>query len=327
MSTPPQRHAPVLLTEVIAQLQIQPGSRIIDATLGDGGHTAALLEHSQPDGRVLALDADPEAIRRVQQRLAEPIQSGRLEIVHTNFGAISEAAHRHGFSQVDAILMDLGVSSPQLDTAERGFSFMHDGPLDMRMDPTRGISAADIVNHWDQDEIADLIYQYGEEKRSRRIAKRIVENRPFQRTLQLADVVAAAVGGRGKSRIHPATRTFQALRIAVNAELEMLETALPQCQTLLKAGGRLAVISFHSLEDRIVKQWMQREAASYVSDPTHPMGGYERSPQLRLVTKKPIAPSTAEVEQNPRSRSAKLRIAEKMDSTDVSKDEHSASRT
>jgi 16S rRNA (cytosine1402-N4)-methyltransferase len=313
------------LTEVVTQLHIQSGSRIIDATLGAGGHTAAFLERSAPDGRVLGLDADPEAIRRVQQRLSDAIASGRLEVVHANFGTIVQTAKRHGFTAVDAILMDLGVSSPQLDSAARGFSFMREGPLDMRMDPTQGISAADIVNTWDQNELADLIYQFGEERQSRRIARRIVEKRPFHTTQQLANVVAAAVGGRRNSRIHPATRTFQALRIAVNAELDVLTTALPQCLELLKPGGRLAVISFHSLEDRIVKQWMQRKASSYIADPTHPMGGYERTPHLRLVTRKPIAPSPAEVEQNPRSRSAKLRIAEKMDSSHVSETKASAS--
>lgn len=305
------QHIPVLLAEVLTELRIRPGVSAIDATLGNGGHTAALLTRSAPDGRVLALDADPEALARVQPRLAAEIDAGRLVLVHANFGNLAQVAQQHAFAPVDAILLDLGVSSPQLDTPERGFSFMHDGPLDMRLDPTGGISAADIVNTWDQDEIADIIYQYGEERRSRRIARRIVEKRPFSSTKALADVVASAMGGRRASRIHPATRTFQALRIAVNAELEMLEQVLPQCLQVLRPGGRVAVISFHSLEDRIVKQWMNYEASDRISDPMHPMGGVDRTPTLRIITKKPIVPTAAEVKQNPRSRSAKLRIAEK----------------
>lgn len=316
------QHIPVLLDEVLSELQIQPGTKAIDATLGNGGHTSALLACSAPDGQVLALDADSEALDRVRPQLPQEIEAGRLTLVHANFGELAPVAAQHGFEPVDAILLDLGVSSPQLDTPERGFSFMHDGPLDMRLDATRGISAADIVNTWEQQEIADIIYQYGEERQSRRIARRIVENRPFSSTKALADVVASAVGGRRKSRIHPATRTFQALRIAVNAELEMLERVLPQCLQLLRPGGRIAVISFHSLEDRIVKQWMNHEASSRISDPMHPMGGYERTPTLRTITKKPITPSAAEIEQNPRSRSAKLRIAEKLGSINATKTEH-----
>ncbi len=305
------QHLPVLLREVVQGLQLAPGTTAIDGTLGGGGHTAALLEASEPDGRLLALDADPAAIRRVAQRLADLLESGRLTLVQANFVEIAAVAQAHDFTNVDAILLDLGVSSFQLETAARGFSFLQDGPLDMRFDPTSGPSAADIVNTWNERELADLIYRYGEERHSRRIAAFLVRHRPFETTAQLAAAVERAVGGRRGERLHPATRTFQALRIAVNRELEHLEAALPQCQSLLKPGGRLAVISFHSLEDRIVKHWMQAGALDFLRDPHHPYGGTPVEPALRVVTRKPITPSVEETERNPRSRSAKLRIAEK----------------
>ena len=217
-----------------------------------------------------------------------------------------------GFVDVDAILLDLGVSSFQLEHGGRGFSFLQDGPLDMRMDPHQNLTAGVIVNEWSETDIADTLYYFGDERKSRRIARNIVANRPIRTTTELADVVQAALGGRRGQRIHPATRTFQALRIAVNRELEALEAVLPQCVALLKPGGRLSVISFHSLEDRIVKRWMQYEAADFVRDPAHPMGGVAKSPVLRLIVRKPISPSEAEVARNPRSRSARLRIAEKL---------------
>lgn len=303
------RHVPVLLNEVLEGLAIRPGARIIDGTLGGGGHTAAMLERSAPNGRILGLDADPAAIRRVAQRLAPAVKTGRLVLVQANFTAIAQVATFHGFNQVDAILLDLGLSSFQLATAERGFSFAQSGPLDMRFDPQQRLTAAEIVNTWPEDELADVIYRYGEEHRSRRIARYLVRQRPFTTTDELAEAVSRAVGGRRGKRIHPATKTFQALRIAVNHELAYLEETLPQCLALLKPGGRLAVISFHSLEDRIVKRWMQFEASDYLPDPMHPYGGIERTPTLRLITKKPITATPAEMADNPRSRSAKLRIA------------------
>ncbi len=308
-------HVPVLLAEVLDGLEVQRGVRIIDCTAGGGGHTAAVLERSAPDGRVLALDADPAAIRRITERLAGELESGRLTLVKAPFEQLETVVAQVGFAPVDGILLDLGVSSFQLETAERGFSLMMEGPLDMRFDPEGSISAtnaADIVNRWDEKSLADLIYQYGDEMQSRRIARYLVRNRPFTTTKELADAVERAVGGRKGSRIHPATRTFQALRIAVNRELEQLEQVLPQCLRVLKPGGRLAVISFHSLEDRIVKQWMVQEARSYVPDPTRVEGGYDRQPTVRVVTRKPVEAGEAEVARNPRSRSAKLRVAEKL---------------
>ncbi len=305
-------HVPVLVEEVIDGLRIRPGSVSIDCTLGGGGHTAHLLDASAPDGRVLGLDADPAALRRVALRLGPAIQDGRLAMVQSFFRDVAGIAGESQFQQVDSILFDLGVSSFQLETPERGFSLMQDGPLDMRFDPLQGESAAEIVNEWEEAEIADVIYRYGEERRSRRIARAIVHHRPITSTDHLAHVVERSLGGRKGSRIHPATRTFQALRIAVNAELAQLELALPQCLDLLRPGGRLAVISFHSLEDRIVKRWMLGEASDFVRDSMHPFGGHERTPTLRLITRKPLTATAEEIISNPRSRSAKLRIAERI---------------
>jgi 16S rRNA (cytosine1402-N4)-methyltransferase len=305
-------HVPVLRNEVLEALNIQLGARLIDGTLGGGGHTEAMLEATGPDGQVLGIDADPAALRRIEVRLAQAIKSGRLLIAHCHFGQLSEVAIAHHFTDVDAILLDLGVSSFQLETAARGFSFTHDGPLDMRFDPTQGSSAADIVNTWREQELADLIFQYGEERQSYKIARYLVNHRPFTTTAQLAQAIERAVGGRRGNRLHPATQTFQALRIAVNQELTELTTVLPQCLALLKPGGRLAVISFHSLEDRIVKQWLQQEARTYVTDPTALYGGYERTPTMEIITRKPITATAAEIERNPRSRSAKLRVAQKI---------------
>lgn len=304
-------HIPVLLDEVITGLALNPEMLVIDGTLGGGGHTAAILAHTAPTGRVLGIDADPAAMRRVASKLAAAIATARLTLAQGNFGDLTTLATSHGFAAVDAILLDLGVSSFQLETAQRGFAFAQDGPLDMRFDPTQGVSAAEVVNQWPEPELADLIYHYGEERLSRKIAHYLVQHRPFATTGALAAAVEAAVGGRKGSRIHPATRTFQALRIAVNEELTQLERVLPQALQLLKPGGRLAVISFHSLEDRIVKQWMQQEARTFVPDKRLPQGGYNRIAQLELITRKPIVAADAETAYNPRSRSAKLRIAQK----------------
>ncbi len=297
----PYQHVSVLPAEVLAGLQPRPGGRYIDGTLGGGGHAQALLAASAPDGRLLGIDADPAALAAAGARLA-PF-GGRVALAHGNFRAIGELARQHGFTQVDGILLDLGVSSHQLDTAERGFSFNADAPLDMRLDPTEGATAADLVNELPEIELADLIYRYGEERGSRRVARLIVEARrrhPIERTTELAEIVARALGGR-HGKIHPATRTFQALRIAVNRELESLETALPQAVELLAPGGRLAVIAFHSLEDRIVKLFFRAESGY----------GGGVGDRLAIITKKPIEAGEAEARTNPRSRSAKLRVAER----------------
>lgn len=298
---PPFQHVSVLPAEVLAGLQPGPGGHFIDGTLGGGGHAQALLEASAPGGRLLGIDADPAALAAAGARLA-PFGE-RAMLAHGNFRAIGALARQHGFGQVDGILLDLGVSSHQLDTAERGFSFNADAPLDMRLDPSEGATAADLVNELPEAELADLIFRYGEERGSRRVARLIVEARrrhPIERTLELAEIVARALGGR-HGKIHPATRTFQALRIAANRELESLEAALPQAVALLAPGGRLAVISFHSLEDRIVKLFFRAESGY----------GGGAGDRLAIITKKPIEAGEAEARANPRSRSAKLRVAER----------------
>jgi 16S rRNA (cytosine1402-N4)-methyltransferase len=304
-------HVPVLLDEVLQLLQVQADSLVIDGTLGGGGHTRRFLEHSAPNGKVLGIDADPAALRRTRHLLADLIAQGRLVVVQGRLEDIAATAQANGFGAVDAILLDLGLSTFQLETAERGFAFAAQGPLDMRFDPQQGPSAGDIVNTWDEEEIANLIFRYGEEHRSRAIARALVRSRPIESTTHLAAVVEKAVGGRRGARIHPATRTFQALRIAVNQELEQIETALPQCLHLLRPGGRLAVISFHSLEDRIVKQWMAHEGRTWNDEPLNPYGGTPHTPSLQIVTRKPVTPGDAEITVNPRSRSAKLRVAQK----------------
>jgi 16S rRNA (cytosine1402-N4)-methyltransferase len=301
------RHVPVLLQSVLEGLNPQPGGRFIDCTLGGAGHTIALLDRTRPDGRVLALDADPEAIERNRARLMT--YGERVVLVQTNFAVVAEVATAHGFTGVDGVLMDLGLSSDQL-ASSRGFGFQSSGALDMRFDPDQEQSAADLVNTLDADELADLIFKYGEEPASRRIARAIVAARPIHTAEQLSRVVTEAVGRRG--RIHPATLTFQALRIAVNDELGALMKALPQAVTLLRPGGRLAVIAFHSLEDRIVKEFMRRESRAQIVQPDSPPGFVGREPSLRLITAKPRVAGDAEIAANPRSRSARLRIAEKL---------------
>jgi len=301
------RHVPVVLHAVLDGLNPQPGGRFIDCTLGGGGHTAALLDRTRPNGRVLALDADPVAVESGRARLT--IYGDRVVLAHSNFANLAEVAARHGFDGVDGVLMDLGLSSDQL-ASDRGFGFQSGGELDMRFDPTQGETAADLVNSLDAQELADLIFKYGEEPASRRIARAIVAARPIRSAERLARVVIEAVGRR--HRLHPATLTFQALRIAVNDELGSLMQGLPLSVALLRRGGRLAVISFHSLEDRIVKEFMRRESRPVVVQPDSPPGSVGRAPRLRLITPKPIVAGAAEVDVNPRSRSARLRIAEKL---------------
>ena len=303
------QHTPVLLSQALEGLALYSNAVCIDATAGGGGHAAAILAATAPQGKLLALDADPEAIARVHARLA-PFEE-RVTLTQANFREIAAVARANGFTEVDGVLLDLGISSFQLAEVERGFSFLADGPLDMRMDPRTLLTAEEIVNDWPQEQLADVIYRYGEETLSRRIARAIIAARPLRTTVELAGVIARAVGRRSEhSRIHPATKSFQALRIAVNDELGALETALPQVMSLLAPGKRLAVITFHSLEDRIVKQFMQQEARDCLCPPDLPICRCEHHTTLRIVTRKPIQPDAAEIAANPRSRSAKLRIAE-----------------
>jgi len=306
--TSPQ-HLPVLLEEALQVLAPHAGGRYIDATLGGGSHAEAILQASSPDGKLLGLDADPRALQRVQKRLARFAQ--RLTLVQSNFRRIAVVAREREFTQTDGILFDLGVSSFHLEEAAQGFSFNKEGPLDMRMDPSAGPSAADIINSLAVDDLADVLYRYGEERRSRRIARSIVANRPIATTTQLADVVIKAVGRKPGARIHPATRTFQALRIYVNDELGALEEALPQALSLLKPGGILAVITFHSLEDRIVKHYFRQESRDCICPPNIPICQCGHRAQVKEIHRKGLTPSPNEIARNPRSRSARLRTVQK----------------
>lgn len=307
-------HIPVLLQPVIDALL--PGDtgadRIIDGTLGAGGHTRALLEAGAKS--VLGLDRDPQAIALARAALVD--YADRVQIVHASYSDMKTQATRLGWDAVDGILLDLGVSSMQLDTPERGFAFMHDGPLDMRFDPTSSMSpASDLVNSLDEGELARIFTWYGEEQHSRRFAQAIVKGRPYRTTRDLAGVIEAAAprvprGKRGRRSIHPATRIFQALRIVVNDELRTLEHVLPEAVALLRPGGRLAVISFHSLEDRIVKQYFRDVSTEIISPPG--MVLEEKRALVRLINRKPLVADDEEAVRNPRSRSAKLRVVEKL---------------
>lgn len=303
-------HAPVLLEEVLQHLAVAPGGRYIDATVGAGGHAGAILEASAPDGRLLGLDADPEAVSLARRRLLP--WGDRCTLVVANFRHLAQVAVEHGFGEVDGVLLDLGVSSVQLASPRRGFSFQSEGPLDMRFDPRQGPSAADLVNRLSEEELAEVLWRYGEERAARRIARAIVARRPITCTRELADLVAEVVPRTGK--IHPATRTFQALRIAVNDELAALTEALPQAVQVLRPGGRVVVLSFHSLEDRQVKRFFLREARDCLCPPELPVCQCGHQATLRVITAKPVRPRPEEVRANPRSRSARLRAAERLPS-------------
>lgn len=304
-------HVPVLLEETLSLLDPQLGDLIVDATLGLGGHTEALLTR-YPEISVIGIDQDERAIELASQRLTK--FGDRVRIVHSNFENIRNVAAR---DKVNAILADLGVSSMQLDDAPRGFSFRYDAPLDMRMDASEGNpTAAELLKDLDEESIANIIYQYGEERFSRRIAKRIVAAReagePVETTKRLAELVERSVPRSKKDKIHPATRTFQALRIAVNREIEILEAFLRDSVDLLAADGRLAVISFHSLEDRIVKQTFQKLSGKCFCPPRMPRCECGAAKKVEILTKKPVVASDDETLSNPRSRSAKLRAVRKL---------------
>lgn len=301
-------HLPVLYKEIIHALQPKAGGRYIDGTLGAGGHSAGLLEASAPTGEVLAFDLDPQAIEIARARLA-PFGE-RVHIFQASYVEMAEGAARLGWDAVDGIVLDLGVSSMQLDTAERGFSFLQDAPLDMRFSPNAPLSAADLVNSLPESELADILFRYGEERQSRRIARAIAQNRPITTTRQLADLILKTIGK--KERIHPATRAFQALRIVVNSELDAVESVLPTAIGLLRPGGRLAVISFHSLEDRIVKETFRRETADCLCPPRQPVCTCGHKASIQPVARKPIEASEIEIQENSRARSAKLRVVEKL---------------
>jgi len=307
-------HTSVLVREIVDFVKPREPAVIIDATLGLGGHSEAILE-TYTDTRVIGIDQDPEAIAKATNRLFR--FGERFTAVKSNFSTIKQVASDFNLDSVNGVIADLGVSSMQLESPERGFSFRSDGPLDMRMDPTSGETAADLLERLDEDDIANIIYRYGEERKSRRIAKLIVEKRdvgrPVQTTEELADLVERAVGRRGKEKIHPATRTFQAIRIAVNNELGIIEKFITDSVDLIRPNGVLCIITFHSLEDRIVKQTFQRLSGKCLCPPRIPRCVCGSVKKVEIVTRKPLTPTADEIIENPRSRSAKLRVCRKLD--------------
>lgn len=301
-------HKPVLYNEIIHALRPARGSRYVDGTLGAGGHARGILQASSPDGLLLGLDVDPQALAVARQVLAE--FGDRAILRQATYTRLAAELESLAWDAVQGIVLDLGLSSMQLDTPDRGFSFQENGPLDMRFDPQASTSAADLVNSLPEQELADLIWKYGEEPSARRIARAIVQARPLTTTRQLA-AAAAAASRKPPGRVHPATRVFQALRIAVNGELANLEKVLPVAVAALAPGGRLAVISFHSLEDRIVKQYIRLESQDCICPPGQPVCTCGHKAALIDVTRHPVRPEAEEIVRNPRARSARLRIAEK----------------
>jgi 16S rRNA (cytosine1402-N4)-methyltransferase len=307
----PSRHVPVLLAEVGTALDAKRGGVFIDGTFGAGGYTRAILD-ANPQNRVIAIDRDPDAIAGGEALSAK--YKKRLMLVPGRFGDLDEIAHAQGFDSVDGVVLDIGVSSMQLDQAERGFSFRNEGPLDMRMEQS-GPSAADLVNEFSEAELADIFYHYGEERRARAVARAVIEARrrqPFETTRQLADLVASLIR-QEPSGIHPATRVFQGLRIAVNDELGELARALHAAERILKPGGRLVVVTFHSLEDRIVKQFFASRTGRAPTGSRHLPTAAAPEPTFDAITRGPIAPSEQEMARNPRARSAKLRAGARTD--------------
>jgi 16S rRNA (cytosine1402-N4)-methyltransferase len=301
-------HEPVLYKEIIHALRPGDGGFYVDCTTGAGGHAFGILEASSPGGRLLGLDLDPAALEIARRRLA-PF-GDRVVLRRRSYTGLAAELNNLGWGPVDGIVLDLGVSSMQLDRGERGFSFNKEAPLDMRFDPTQPTTAADLVNELPERDLADLLYRYGEERRSRQIARAIVNSRPLRTTLELAAVIARTTGG---GKIHPATRSFQALRIATNRELENLETVLPQAVAALRPGGRLAVIAFHSLEDRIVKGFFRQESRDCICPPEQPVCTCGHTASIVEIARKPLRPGDEEILSNPRARSARLRIAERIE--------------
>ncbi|ABB14552.1 16S rRNA (cytosine(1402)-N(4))-methyltransferase RsmH [Carboxydothermus hydrogenoformans] len=304
-------HVPVLLNETIEHLNLKAGGVYVDATLGGGGHSEEILKRA--DCRVVGLDQDEDALNHAAKRLA-PF-GDRFIPVKSNFRNIRKVVYRLGLDAVDGVLMDLGVSSFQLDNPLKGFSFQHDGPLDMRMDPQNPKTAADVVNTYPEKELIRIFYEYGEERYAPQIARAIVkrrEKKPFTSTLELAEEIIRAVPAKARREKHPAKRVFQAIRIEVNDELSSLEEGLVGAVEVLKPGGRIVVITFHSLEDRLVKNFFRREENPCICPKDFPMCVCGKKPRLKVITKKPLVPSEEEIEKNRRAHSAKLRAAEKL---------------
>jgi 16S rRNA (cytosine1402-N4)-methyltransferase len=306
----PLHHLPVLYHDIIHALRPKSPGRYVDATVGAGGHASGILEASKPDGRLLGFDLDPQALVLADQRLS--LYRGRYQLIQASYITLVEQLARLNWEVVDGIVIDLGVSSMQLDTPKRGFSFREEGPLDMRFSPNQPLTAADLVNQMPEEELANILWKYGEEPQSRRIARAIRQSRPLRTTTDLADVILKAVG-RPQGRLHPATRAFQAIRIAVNEELQAVETFLPQAIAALTPGGRLAVISFHSLEDRIVKQYFRQESRDCICPPQQPICTCNHRAIVKEVNRRPIMAGDEETKDNPRARSARLRVVEKLD--------------
>ena len=306
-------HVPVLLQECLGALNIRPDGIYVDGTLGRAGHSLEIVKRLTT-GRLIGIDRDETAIAAAQERLAD--YADRVTLVHSNFDRIGDILAELHIDGADGMLFDLGVSSPQLDDAERGFSYMHDAPLDMRMDRSAYLTAREVVNGWSYEELRRILFEYGEERYAPAIARRIVqtrEQRPIETTLELVEVIKSAMPPAAlREKQHPAKRSFQAIRIAVNGELDALPPMLEAATEHLKPGGRLAVISFHSLEDRIVKKTMQELATGCTCPPEFPVCVCGKKPKLRLVSRKPIVSGEEELAHNPRARSAKLRVAEKV---------------
>ncbi len=308
-------HLPVLLAESLEYLKVEPGKTYVDATAGAGGHLTAIAKGAGETSTVIGLDRDPNVIQLLSGLSDLP---GNIRLFQTNFSDISNVLTEHGIDTVSGgILADLGVSSMQIDNAERGFSFQQDGPLDMRMDPNSSLSAHTIVNSFSEKELADIIFHFGEDRHARSIAKAIIRNRPIETTAELAQIVTKSLGRfmskNSKYEKNPATRTFQAIRIAVNEELLSLEKFLENAYASLEPGARLVIITFHSLEDRMVKQFFKSKSLQCICPPRHPVCTCNTKPGLKILTKKPIVASSQEIDFNSRARSAKLRAAEKLD--------------
>ncbi len=308
------QHATVLLRESVDGLNIKEAGTYVDCTLGGGGHSALIASKLGEKGRLFSLDQDKTALDAAKIKLQA--FGDRVSLIKTNFKYMKEALQEKGVFQVDGILFDLGVSSPQLDVGERGFSYQLDAPLDMRMDVEGDLSAKEIINHWPEEKLSNIIFQYGEEKFARRIAKKIVrerEKKEIETTVELAELIKKAIPAPARRKgPHPAKRTFQAIRIAVNDELNVFKEALHDAIDLLSPEGRVCVITFHSLEDRICKTTFQDDAQGCICPPDFPICTCGRTPRIKILTKKPIVPSEEELEANPRARSSKLRIAEKI---------------
>ncbi len=301
-------HLPVLLQETVAYLVTDPHGIYVDCTLGGGGHLRYLARQLAGDARIIGIEKDPEVLEQTRSE----IDDARIVLVQSDFRYLKSVLHNLGIEEVDGIMMDLGVSSFQLDRAERGFSYHQDAPLDMRMNQEQFLSARDIVNNFSEAEIRNILYRFGEEDYAGSISRAIVnyrQRKEIDSTLELAEIIKGAVPARYRREKHPARKSFQALRIAVNQELEALREVLPQAVEMLKPGGRLCVISFHSLEDRIVKQFFQEKAQGCVCPPSFPVCVCGHKPELQIIRRKPITASDSECEANPRSRSAKLRVA------------------